>query len=247
MNPLSKVADSIRKNGIYWTSTTILAVILNKHLQPFLPDYTITLNGVLVDGCDYDVGSFPWSTNGVSNYESGLIAGILKHVDEGDSVVVIGGGFGVTATKAAQQVGESGEVIVFEGSSENTDIINRTVSLNGVSGQVEVHHAVVGEEVHVYGETADADYISPEMLPQCDILELDCEGAEIGILEDMEILPDTILVESHGVYNSPTSEVVSQLTDKGYDISHKEIAEEQFRERHIEEDVYVITASFDLE
>jgi hypothetical protein len=47
--------------------------------------------------------------------------------------------------------------------------------------------------------------ISPAELPECDILELDGEGAESLILRNMTIRPRVIAVETHGVYGAPTS------------------------------------------
>jgi hypothetical protein len=38
--------------------------------------------------------------------------------------------------------------------------------------------------------------VTPAELPECDVLELNCEGSEIGILRNMTIRPRAIAVET---------------------------------------------------
>ena len=54
-----------------------------------------------------------------------------------------------------------------------------------MSSRLTVKHAVVGEAIAVYGvrDQFSTLVVSPAELPECDILELDCEGAESLICE----------------------------------------------------------------
>jgi hypothetical protein len=62
-------------------------------------------------------------------------------------------------------------------------------------------------------------------LPSCDVLQLDCEGAEVGILREMTIQPRVILVETHGVFGAPTNLAASVLEKRGYVVSDRGLAE----------------------
>ena len=54
-----------------------------------------------------------------------------------------------------------------------------------------VKHAVVGEAINVYGDPGQLStlIVAPAERPGCDILELDCEGAEIAILREYDHSP----------------------------------------------------------
>jgi hypothetical protein len=140
-------------------------------------------------------------------FESGLISVISRHFSPGDDVVIIGGGWGLTAVAAARQVGSSGSVTVFEGAQREFKRVKETVTLNSVSDIVEVQHAIVGPKVNLKSAAGDPSRIPPDQLPHCDVLELDCEGSEIGILQNLSLRPENISVETHGIYDSPTNEV----------------------------------------
>src|SRR5262249_41883865 len=63
--------------------------------------------------------------------------------------------------------------------------------------------------------------LPPSQLPACNVLQLDCEGAEVEILHELTIQPRVILVETHGVYGAPTDLVASLLWKRGYIVSHR--------------------------
>jgi hypothetical protein len=78
-------------------------------------------------------------------------------------------------------------------------------------------------------------------LPECDVLLLDCEGSEIGILEKLTVQPRVILVESHGMYDSPSQEIEELLKRQSYSIKSKEPAVKE-SEFCCDNDIYSITA-----
>ena len=96
--------------------------------------------------------------------------------------------------------------------------------------------AVVGEVGVVVRDT------DPEGLPECDLLELDCEGAEVEILTRMKIQPRTILVETHGAQGAPTALSRRVLEDRGYDVSDMGFAEPRFPVLCELEDIRVLWA-----
>lgn len=206
-------------------------------LLPFIqsPKY----NGVRIR-----TAHLPWEDVDRPLYESGLCSAIERCVRQGDDVVIIGGGRGVTAVKAAQKVGETGSVVVFEGSLKQVRKTRETVRLNDVKEIVEIHHCIVGPDKNVYGAEEDATprQMSVGELPECDILELDCEGAEIEILEDLSQKPRGIFVESHGVYDAPSTEISVLLKEMSYEITSITVADKHKENFCKENDILVITA-----
>jgi hypothetical protein len=60
--------------------------------------------------------------------------------------------------------------------------------------------------------------IDVEDLPECDVLEMDCEGAEKEILKKLQIKPRVIIVETHPDFESPPSEIKSILISMNYKV-----------------------------
>lgn len=185
----------------------------------------------------------PWEHTYRPNYESGLARGLRNNVQEGDKAVIIGGGWGVTTAIAAKQVGKTGQVTVFEGATDCIANIEGTLDLNNVSDRVEIRHAIVGPEIRLRGTKGEAAHIGPDDLPDCDVLELDCEGAEVEILKNMSIRPRTILVETHGMYDAPTKKVQELLASLSYKIVDERVADAGLEEQCIENDIQVLVAN----
>lgn len=164
-------------------------------------------------------GLLPWTTPGDKpNYEFSLIRSLKNQTREGDIVVIIGGGIGVTAVISSRLVGNSGRVIVYEASADQVPIIKKTLSLNDSNDNVEIRHGLVGESEQVYGDIGKAEQVDPDDLPSCDVLELDCEGSEAQILESQN-LPDKVVVETHGFLGVDTQESQRRLMQKGYEVN----------------------------
>ncbi|UPV75251.1 FkbM family methyltransferase [Halorussus limi] len=240
-NFVEKAARYYRMKGGIALLKRALPYFYDRMIRPHLPRFTATYNNTQVKVNHLGDSFLPWHPVDKPGYESALVEGLQSRVREGDHVVVVGGGYGVTAVNAARQVGEDGRVTVYEAAERLIDAIEETLELNDVTDRVDVHHALVGPSVEVLGDSTTAVHLSPEDLPECDVLELDCEGAEIDILSNLQIRPRVILVESHGEFDAPTDEVASLLEDLSYSVESQEVADEWVREKCIENDVYVLT------
>lgn len=152
------------------------------------------------------------STDRFPLYENDICSALREHVSPSDSVVVIGGGIGVTPVVAARH---GNDVVTYEAARERYSLLRETVIMNGES--VDCRNAVVGKAVNVRGRTAPVT-IDPSDLPVCDVLEIDAEGTELGILENMDIRPRAIIVETHPQYGCPNESVRDILDDIGYHI-----------------------------
>jgi len=234
---LSKVRDIIQAHGVSGLASKSIAYAYRQGVRPFIPtrepvryagirichdvkwgDRIVPKSWVPADAL---AGNQP-------NYEVTLVAGLKETVQSGDRVVVVGGGLGVTATVAALCTGPSGTVQCFEGSKHQVRFVRQTAARNNVNN-VTVHHAVVANSIAVYGTASASDdlgsILPPSQLPACNVLQLDCEGAEVEILRELTIQPRVILVETHGVHGAPTELIASLLCRRGYIVSHRGEAE----------------------
>ena len=215
------------------------------HVRPRLPGRPVVYAGLPaapeVKAGDRWVpeGWVPHDVADAPGYEATLVAELRRHVRPGDRVVVVGGGAGVTAAAAALAAGPDGRVRVFEGSATCARDVARTAALNGVGDRVAVEHAVVAGGSHVY-DGHPGRPVAPADLPACDVLELDCEGAEVAILEGLAVRPRVLLVETHGVYGAPTDRVLALVERLGYDATDAGLAEPRVAELHREADVHVV-------
>lgn len=227
MSSFRKVARILAEDGLSGLAHRGLGFAYRR-LRPLLPDGAPTVLGG-VRACyrqkwaDRYVPAawLPWwmsDPTGSASYEGALNAGLAAQVRPGDHVVVVGGGIGVTVVNAALRAGSGGRVACYEGSLRNCGFVRETAALNGV--EIEVHHAVVGRPIGVYGAAAEfGARVPPEALPPCDVLELDCEGAEVQILAEMTIRPRVLLVETHGIHGAPSAEVRGLMEAAGYAVS----------------------------
>lgn len=147
----------------------------------------------------------------------GFITAIEENVSPGDVVVDVASGRGIAAVTAARADAET--VRSYEASGDMVSLARETVNANRVDDVVTVHHAVVGETRNVWGKMYGADVLAPDDLPLCDVLQLDCEGAELSILNGIDQGPQTIIVETHPVFDSPTKPCVIKLEEMGYEIN----------------------------
>jgi hypothetical protein len=169
------------------------------------------------------------------NSEGGEVNAHKEYTENGDTVVIVGGGRGVSTVNAARESGPTGNVIVFEGSEEYSNIIDKVTRYNNVDELVKISQNVVGHDKNIYGRLNNYDFISPEELPECDVLEMDCEGAEEEIVQNLIILPRVITVEIHP-RNSDNEQTLESISDLGYNIEAywtnegQKISEKEFDE-----------------
>lgn len=204
--------------------------VYNVLVRPHTPRKLAVFNGIAVRG----VRLFD-ATDTFPNYERPLIAGIRSRVTPDDTVTVVGGGRGVSSVSAAHRTGPKGSVNTYEGSAERCELATETVDLNGVDDIVEVNHNIVGEAVSLANASKGATTLPPGELPACDVLVLDCEGAEIGILEQLDQRPRVLIVETHAFLDSPEEDVRATLDELGYEVVDRGVEVEEMG-------VYVLTA-----
>lgn len=155
-------------------------------------------------------------------YKDALVDRVRGAITPGDAVVEVGAGFGVCTAWAAREAGAEGRVLSFEANAEQARVVREALELTGqVAGEnlverVDVRHAIVGADLETYGPMAGAARLEPAELPGCDVLTLDCEGAELRIVREMTIEPRAVVVETHPTLAAPTDEVVEALSSKGY-------------------------------
>lgn len=220
---IKRTKEVYRQQGL---GSVVVGVLpyLYRQVRPFLPSGPYPrYNGIPIGTGKTTVLDplLPWDTpdrNDSPEYEEELLSALKEEVDTGDKVMIIGGGKGVSSVVAAQETGESGEVVVYEGSDHWYEVINETLKINDVAEWCNVIHAIVSEDVGVYTDRKSQTIVEPDELPECDVLEMDCEGAEISILKGLEIRPETVIVESHGQLDSPTKDVKKTLISIGYEI-----------------------------
>ena len=230
-----------------------VAQAYKRHVRPRLPVRRRAVwNGVEVDvgvrALDRWLPEAWGAARDEPAYESALADGLRRHVRPGDRVVVVGGGWGVTAVIAAQAAGPDGRVWVYEGATEGVERTRWAARNAGVSGRVEASHALVAaddyavEASRVLGSGGGAARLAPRDLPPCDVLELDCEGAETGVLSGLAQRPRVVLVETHGFWGSPTAEVRGLLGRLGYRVVSEAPAESRIAAFCVERDVFVLEA-----
>lgn len=183
-------------------------------IRPHMPKVNGKYNGVDVPA--YRLGDYRFTSERPvrPNYEKHLIEAVKSTVTEGDNVVVIGGGAGVSSYYAAKS-SKTGKLIIFEASEDKAELVKKTLSDNGIT-EFDVVHGLFYEAKSVRGELGSSSVLTAKDIPSCDVLVMDCEGAEKKIVEDLDNWPEKIIVETHGCFDSPTNYVVQRLEARNY-------------------------------
>lgn len=238
-----KIWKNYRTGGLSTVVSKGCPYFYNHYVRHRLPRKQTTYNGVPVRAARWFDSVVPYAGSiERPHYESGLIDALRRYVTAGHRVVIVGGGWGVSAVVAAELVGDDGSVIVFEGSATKVEHVRETARLNDVADRITVHHAVVGDEILLNAEGDGPRQLAAADLPSCDVLELDCEGAEISILEELSVRPAVINVETHGFLGAPVTAVTDRLEALSYEVVSKEIAERDQLDYAREHGIYVLTA-----
>jgi hypothetical protein len=191
-----KVRDIARAGGVSGLARRSIAFAYRRWVRPFMPGEPVRYAGIPIY-FDRKWGDRRVPTSWVGHdvvdqpdYEATLVTGLSETVRPGDSIVVVGGGLGVTAVVAALRTGPSGTVQCFEGSKKYVTLVQQTAASNRVTN-LSVNHAVVGKPIAVYCSLNEdlGAVMPPSQLPPCNVLQLDCEGAEVDILRELTIHP----------------------------------------------------------
>lgn len=143
-------------------------------------------------------------------YKQGLISAIHEQV-EGRDVEIVGLGRGVSAVHTLWA--GATHVTGYEAASEMIREAEVTFDVNRCDlSRISIRHALVGDDVNVFGSAEGAERISPSDLAEADVLVLDAEGAELGILDGIGTWPTTVIAETHPAHGAPTDDVVDHLT-----------------------------------
>jgi hypothetical protein len=197
---------------------SLVKAVYDRVLRPFLPRKIGVQAGIAIRKPRLLDATDTWPNHGKRR----LIKMTRDAVSRGDHVVVVGGGEGLSPTAAAQSTGPEGHVDIYEASERHAEWLEETLELNVVAEHCSVHHAIVGEALDVMGDMGEPDVIDPADLPVGDVLELDCEGAELAILSNLSRQPETVLVETHPRFDSPTEVIRDVLLESGYEIVQTE-------------------------
>jgi tRNA G37 N-methylase Trm5 len=154
------------------------------------------------------------------DYKPGLLSALHDTIDDGDDVVLVGAGRGVSTVHACRA--GAGFVVAYEAAAEMCEIARETVDIAGVSDRVDVFHTTVGPAIEIYGDASEAHRLEPAALPPSDVLVLDCEGAEASILNGLSEWPRAVIVETHPERGVPTDQSRSALDAAGYAIDAHE-------------------------
>lgn len=156
-------------------------------------------------------------TDHIPNYKLEQMECIEAAVEARDVVVNVGGGYGVSTIVAARRAGPAGQVVTFEPTTDLIEPLGDTIAMNRVADRAEVKHAAVGPPKHTKGSIEGGEHLPPTALPDCDVLILDCDGAEDEIVPQLEIRPRDMVIESHPRYGVDPEGLLTMLESMGYE------------------------------
>ena len=137
-------------------------------------------------------------------HERGEVNFLESIVKEGMNVIDIGANIGITTVAVAKKVGRTGKLYSFEPVPEYSNILKKNLSSNGLEN-VEIYELAVTDQVGrdyfyqkglssgiVFEEgakkfkvsTTTIDrFLSEEKIERIDLINMDCEGSELLVLE----------------------------------------------------------------
>jgi hypothetical protein len=190
-------------------------------VKEFIPTKIGVFNGIYVN----NVAFFEPRLQD-KNYEEHLVYPLRLLINPSDDVIMIGGGMGVSTVIAAKQISERGSVVTFEGAEKSVEVTNETIQLNEVNNKAAVKHTIVGPDKELSGNMGEAGHIKPSELPECDVLSVDCDGAEVEILKNLDIRPRILNVEHHPVrvalFEEQHERVKELIRDNNYNLIKSE-------------------------
>ena len=144
---------------------------------------------------------------------------VNRYVGHYDVVICIGTGEGLTPTHCARQ---GASVIAYEPAEPMVEKTRETAEVNEVREKIRVVPAIfhADQDTDVWGDLhRDLIFLEGSDLDgNVDVLELDCEGAELEILKDIDIRPRVIICEVHEVFGVEYSDVLRELRKMDYQV-----------------------------
>jgi hypothetical protein len=228
---MNKIKKALREGGVGLLVKRVCRHIYLNYLRKFMPVRWGEYGGVRAPTVRLFEDVLDLKELNKSSYEPGMVSAFEEYAKPGETLTILGGGVGVTAVKAASKL-DPNKITIYEGSEEYYNRIKRTLEFHDFE-DIEVINAIVETGENLFGEEGASRQISAKDLSECDILEIDVEGNEIPILQSLEIKPRIILVESHGMFGSPTEEVKKTLESIGYEIADIREAEQNKSEQDL--------------
>src|SRR5262245_23197748 len=112
-----KVRDGFRAQGVSGVARRAIAYAYRRGVRPYIPPRESVYYAGIPTGFDRKWSDRVVPTSWIPDeyvdqpdYEAALVAGLNETIRPGDSVVVVGGGVGVTTIAAALRTGSSGTV-----------------------------------------------------------------------------------------------------------------------------------------
>ncbi len=211
MGLVAKARRILRREGVIATILAGLGYVYNRTIWPLLPerDEWVRYNGVKFHRRRLGDRFVRFPTRGSNpsvEYEVALGRAIREHVRDGDAVLEVAGGYGVTATIAARQVGSKGSVVTYEGSPELASKAETVVKQNDVPDRVTVRNSIVGASARTVrsdlGGASAGRNVALSDVPAADVFLIDCDGCEVDLLEAIgDVDPTRIIVEHHAVHD----------------------------------------------
>lgn len=188
----------------------MLQQVYNMFVRGFLPTKVVVWNGVAVRR-----GRLLDTTDAHPDVKAAQTDAIETYVGPEDHVVMLGGGWGVTAVHAAIQCST---LTIVEAAEQRCAEVEDTLALNdtGAYGDIDIRHRTVGHPIDVWG--AENESLAVSELPECDFLECDVEGSELSIIPALEIEPDVISLECHPDASATESWGRNALRKIGYEV-----------------------------
>ena len=132
-------------------------------------------------------------------------------------VVQIGGGSGITSVIHAKNGSIDVHLTIIEPSQSQIKKIKQTLKLNNINN-FRVIEKYLGDN-RAWNSNLTAEQLPIGQLPLCDILEIDCEGSEKLILENLRIKPNYIILEIHHTIIMENNEwIYSFASSNNYDV-----------------------------
>lgn len=194
-------------------SLTEAAKPIYNRIRPFTPRKYISYSGIAIQhGRLFDLSD-------EREFKPEAVEVVKNSIRSGDHVVEVATGHGVFSLICAVR---GATVDSYECSAERIQDATSLHELVGVENVIEVHRGFVGESNGRPPDDFEGDRIAPSDLPKCDVLLLDCEGAELEIIRGVAPRPPKIIVETHPSQGAPTADVERVLIDRNYRITSKQ-------------------------